>query len=126
MDPAGSRLHHLHFLLATTYYSPFESFPPPQVGLESYKEWIQLVADFTISSLNSWQWASGSVYYLLGLWCAPITLVGVGFMQAWSAMGADSWQWVSGSVYYLRASGALLILLMMGLPCGFAVPHLRI
>lgn len=41
---------------------------PPQVGLESYKEWIGLVADFTISSLNSWQWASGSVYYLLGLW----------------------------------------------------------
>lgn len=39
-----------------------------QVGLESYKEWIQLAADFTISSLNSWQWASGSVYYLLGLW----------------------------------------------------------
>jgi exportin-7 len=38
------------------------------VGLESYKEWIQLVADFTVSSLNSWQWASGSVYYLLGLW----------------------------------------------------------
>ncbi|PSC72660.1 exportin-7 isoform X2 isoform A [Micractinium conductrix] len=38
------------------------------VGLESYKEWIQLVAEFTISSLNSWQWASGSVYYLLGLW----------------------------------------------------------
>ncbi len=28
------------------------------------------MADFTISSLNSWQWASGSVYYLLGLWCA--------------------------------------------------------
>lgn len=42
--------------------------PRPQVGLESYKEWIQLVADFTVSSLNSWQWASGSVYYLLGLW----------------------------------------------------------
>lgn len=38
------------------------------MGLESYKEWIQLVAEFTISSLNSWQWASGSVYYLLGLW----------------------------------------------------------
>lgn len=38
------------------------------VGLESYGEWIQLVADFTVSSLNSWQWASGSVYYLLGLW----------------------------------------------------------
>ena len=38
------------------------------MGLESYPEWIRLVADFTISSLNSWQWASGSVYYLLGLW----------------------------------------------------------
>jgi hypothetical protein len=26
------------------------------------------VAEFTIKSLQSWQWASGSVYYLLGLW----------------------------------------------------------
>ena len=32
------------------------------------QEWIQLVADFTISSLASWQWAKGSVMYLLGLW----------------------------------------------------------
>ena len=39
-----------------------------QVGVEKYSEWIQLVADFTVSSLHSWQWASGSVYYLLGLW----------------------------------------------------------
>lgn len=39
-----------------------------QVGVEGYTEWIQLVADLTVSSLASWQWASGSVYYLLGLW----------------------------------------------------------
>lgn len=38
------------------------------VAVENYVEWIQLVAQFTINSLNSWQWASGSVYYLLGLW----------------------------------------------------------
>ncbi len=43
-----------------------------QVGLENYPEWVGLVAEFTISSLNSWQWASGSVYYLLGLWCARL------------------------------------------------------
>ena len=39
-----------------------------QVSVESYPEWIQLVADFTIKSLNSWQWASASIFYLLGLW----------------------------------------------------------
>jgi exportin-7 len=38
------------------------------VNVENYGEWIQLVAEFTIKSLQSWQWASGSVYYLLGLW----------------------------------------------------------
>lgn len=39
-----------------------------QVSVESYPEWIQLVAEFTIKSLNSWQWASASIYYLMGLW----------------------------------------------------------
>ena len=39
-----------------------------QVSVDQYGEWIQLVADFTVSSLHSWQWASGSVFYLLGLW----------------------------------------------------------
>lgn len=39
-----------------------------QVNVEKYHEWIQLVAELTVSSLNSWQWASNSVYYLLGLW----------------------------------------------------------
>lgn len=38
------------------------------VGLEAYPEWINLVATFTIESLNSWQWASSSIFYLLGLW----------------------------------------------------------
>jgi len=38
------------------------------VGVDGYTEWIQLVADLTVSSLGSWQWAAGSVYYLLGLW----------------------------------------------------------
>ncbi|KAK3257187.1 hypothetical protein CYMTET_33717 [Cymbomonas tetramitiformis] len=38
------------------------------VNVENYAEWIQLVAEFTIKSLQSWQWASGSVFYLLGLW----------------------------------------------------------
>ncbi len=41
---------------------------PAQVNVDHYTEWIQLVADFTVNSLQSWQWASGSVFYLLGLW----------------------------------------------------------
>ena len=39
-----------------------------QVNVEQYGEWIQLVAELTVSSLNSWAWAAASVYYLLGLW----------------------------------------------------------
>lgn len=38
------------------------------VAVDHYTEWIQLVAELTIESLKSWQWASTSVYYLLGLW----------------------------------------------------------
>jgi exportin-7 len=38
------------------------------VGVENYSDWIQRVADFTVKSLMSWQWASNSVYYILGLW----------------------------------------------------------
>lgn len=38
------------------------------VGVENYADWIQRVAEFTIKSLMSWQWASNSVYYILGLW----------------------------------------------------------
>ena len=38
------------------------------MSVEHYVEWIGLVAQLTIDSLNSWQWAAGSVYYLLGLW----------------------------------------------------------
>ena len=38
------------------------------VAVEGYQQWIQAVAEFTLTSLQSWQWASSSVYYLLCLW----------------------------------------------------------
>ena len=38
------------------------------MNIDGYQEWIKLVADFTVNSLESWQWAKGSVFYLLGLW----------------------------------------------------------
>ncbi|XWS57087.1 hypothetical protein CRYUN_Cryun09bG0141600 [Craigia yunnanensis] len=38
------------------------------VNVEGYSDWIRLVAEFTLNSLQSWQWPSSSVYYLLGLW----------------------------------------------------------
>ncbi|XP_021628258.1 exportin-7 isoform X4 [Manihot esculenta] len=43
------------------------------VNVEGYGDWIQLVAEFTIKSLQSWQWASSSVYFLLGLWSRLVT-----------------------------------------------------
>ena len=39
-----------------------------QVGVENYHDWIRLVAELTVNSLNAWQWSGSSVYYLLGLW----------------------------------------------------------
>uniref|UniRef100_A0A2P2LZY8 Exportin-7 isoform X1 n=1 Tax=Rhizophora mucronata TaxID=61149 RepID=A0A2P2LZY8_RHIMU len=45
------------------------------VNMEGYSDWIQLVAEFTLKSLQSWQWASSSVYYLLGLWSRLVTSV---------------------------------------------------
>ncbi len=36
--------------------------------MDNYTEWIQLLAQLTIRSLNSWQWAQDSIFYLLGLW----------------------------------------------------------
>jgi len=45
------------------------------VSVDCYPDWIQLVAGFTVSSLKSWQWASGSVYYLLGLWSRLVSSV---------------------------------------------------
>ncbi len=55
-----------------TTYSPQTHH---QVRVESYPDWIQLVAQFTINSLNSWQWAATSVYYLLGLWSRLVSSV---------------------------------------------------
>ncbi|XP_022131541.1 exportin-7 isoform X1 [Momordica charantia] len=45
------------------------------VNVEGYSDWIRLVAEFTLKSLHSWQWASSSVYYLLGLWSRLVTSV---------------------------------------------------
>ncbi|KAJ4706752.1 ARM repeat superfamily protein [Melia azedarach] len=45
------------------------------VSNECYSEWIQLVAEFTLKSLQSWQWSGSSVYYLLGLWSRMVTSV---------------------------------------------------
>ena len=38
------------------------------MSVDNYPEWIQLVAQYTVQSLKAWQWASGSIHYLLGLW----------------------------------------------------------
>ncbi|KAK2988430.1 hypothetical protein RJ640_023977 [Escallonia rubra] len=45
------------------------------VNMESYSEWIHAVAEFTLRSLQSWQWASSSIYYLLGLWSRLVSSV---------------------------------------------------
>ncbi|KAG8480658.1 hypothetical protein CXB51_025204 [Gossypium anomalum] len=45
------------------------------VNVEGYSDWIRLVAEFTLKSLQSWQWASSSVYYLLGLWSRLVSSV---------------------------------------------------
>ena len=45
------------------------------VSVEGWGEWISLVADFTLTSLQSWQWAAGSVYYLLSLWSRLVASV---------------------------------------------------
>ena len=43
--------------------------------MDGYQQWIQLVAEFTLTSLQSWQWASSSVCYLLTLWSRLISSV---------------------------------------------------
>ncbi|KAJ7976521.1 putative Exportin-7 [Quillaja saponaria] len=45
------------------------------VNAEGYSDWIRLVAEFTLKSLQSWQWAGSSIYYLLGLWSRSVTSV---------------------------------------------------
>ncbi|PON80683.1 Coatomer beta subunit [Parasponia andersonii] len=42
---------------------------------EGYSDWICLTAEFTMKSLCSWQWASSSVYYVLGLWSKLVASV---------------------------------------------------
>lgn len=45
------------------------------VSVDNYQQWIENVASFTVKSLESWQWASISVYYLLCLWSRLVTSV---------------------------------------------------
>ena len=45
------------------------------VAVPGYQAWINAVAEFTLTSLQSWQWASASVYYLLALWSRLISSV---------------------------------------------------
>ena len=36
--------------------------------MEGYLEWVELAADFTVRSLEEWQWSTNSIHYLLALW----------------------------------------------------------
>jgi exportin-7 len=45
------------------------------VAVDGWHDWIALVAEFTVTSLQSWQWAAGSVYYLLCLWSRLVASV---------------------------------------------------
>jgi exportin-7 len=38
------------------------------VMVDHYTESIQLIAKFTVESLNMWQFAPNSIHYLLSLW----------------------------------------------------------
>eukprot|EP00026_Physarum_polycephalum_P001451 Phypoly_transcript_01453.p1 GENE.Phypoly_transcript_01453~~Phypoly_transcript_01453.p1 ORF type:complete len:1056 (-),score=108.05 Phypoly_transcript_01453:168-3335(-) len=38
------------------------------IAVDCYAEWISLAADFTIKSIQSWEWSPNSVHYLLSLW----------------------------------------------------------
>ncbi|KAF2537504.1 hypothetical protein F2Q68_00023235 [Brassica cretica] len=45
------------------------------VKMDGYGDWIQLLAEFTLKSLQSWQWANSSVYHLLGMWSRLVASV---------------------------------------------------
>lgn len=45
------------------------------IAVDCYPEWINRVATLTVESLKSWQWASDSVFYLLGLWARLVSSV---------------------------------------------------
>ena len=42
------------------------------VASDSYREWISIVATFTIDSFNHWQWAANSVYQLVENAVCPV------------------------------------------------------
>lgn len=45
------------------------------IKTDGYVQWLQLVTDFTIKSLNQWQWSSNSVTYLLSFWSRIVSAI---------------------------------------------------
>jgi len=43
------------------------------ISCDVYTEWLDVVANFTLNSLRSWQWSPNSVQYLLNFWSKMIT-----------------------------------------------------
>lgn len=43
------------------------------LAVDCYVEWINLVAEFTIKSIQSWEWSPNSVHYLLSLWAKLVS-----------------------------------------------------
>lgn len=41
------------------------------VRTESYLEWLDLAASFSVTSFEQWQWSSNSIHYLLQVRSAP-------------------------------------------------------
>uniref|UniRef100_A0A7N2M263 Importin N-terminal domain-containing protein n=1 Tax=Quercus lobata TaxID=97700 RepID=A0A7N2M263_QUELO len=82
--PARNRGFEVRGYYSSFYPPTFVSFPwrmiwqsklSELVNADGYADWIRLVADFTLKSLHSWQWAGSSVYYLLGMWSRLVTSV---------------------------------------------------
>eukprot|EP00727_Mastigamoeba_balamuthi_P004604 m51a1_g14141 putative importin- n-terminal domain-containing protein (1269) ;mRNA; r:288-5005 len=43
------------------------------VGVEGWRDWITLVAQFSFSSLAAWRWSPSSAHYLLSFWSRLVT-----------------------------------------------------
>ncbi|KAG5532303.1 hypothetical protein RHGRI_026812 [Rhododendron griersonianum] len=61
--------------LYETYSGSLASKLPELVNMEGHSSWISLVTEFALKSLQSWQWESSWVYYLLGQWTRLVTYV---------------------------------------------------
>jgi len=45
------------------------------VRTESYLQWLDLAANFSITSFEQWQWSSNSIHYILQLWSRLVAAV---------------------------------------------------